>query len=262
MQTQPINYNLVQTEAFVNNVKFQENTESYKHITTEDLQPVLESLGYELFQVTQAKVRKAQFHGFQKHVARFRSKATNFNGELAPEIVVLNAHRGTNALRFLIGAYRTFCANGIVIGDTFCDYRIRHVGEVQEKINTILPMVAARAPIMLDAVTSMKTVNFNAERALEFAEKVAYTRLEDKVDSLVTVDFASLLDIRRKEDTGTDLWTVYNRVQENLFRHGLKYTLLNEEGKTRASSTRKVRENSSAYVEMNQLVWNAAVELV
>jgi hypothetical protein len=256
-----MNQNLVQADAFLNPVKFHENTAKYQHITTADLQPALADLGYELFQLTQARVRKAANHGFQRHVARFRSKKTSFNGELLPEIVTVNAHLGTSSMRILLGAYRTFCANGIVVGNTFSDYRIRHVGEVQEQINTILPLVASRAPVMIEAVSSMKAKEMSRPQALEFAEKVAVERLADK-ESILSVDFAALLQPRRSEDLGNDLFSIYNRVQENMFRAGLTYTKVDEQGKQKTTRTRKVRENSMAYVEVNQLIWNAAMEQV
>jgi hypothetical protein len=261
-QTPETNYNLVQKDAYVQTNKFHKNTEKYKHITTADLQPVLSSLGYELFQLTQAKVRNPEHFGFQRHVARFRSTESFLNDELKSEIVIVNAHK-TGALRVIGGAFRTFCANGIVVGTTLNDYRIRHVGDVQEQINTILPMVAKQTPLMLEAVGSMKAKVLTGSQAVDFAEAVAKARLVSKMEagdkSILSVDFAKLLEVRRDADKGSDLFSVYNRVQENMFRHGLAYTIVDEEGKQRQSRTRKVRENSMAYVEVNQLIWNAAM---
>lgn len=260
------NINLVQKDAFMQTNKFHKNTEKYQHITTADLEPMMKELGYELFQVTQAKVRKQENFGFQRHVARFRSVESYVNGEMHSEIVAVNAHR-IGALRLIGGAFRTFCANGIVVGEVGTEYRIRHIGDVQEQINTVLPMVAKQTPLIMGAIEEMKSKQMTSMGAIEFAERVAKARLADKmtdeaggITSLTGIDFGKLLEARRDSDKGMDLFSVYNRVQENMMRHGLGYTIVGENGKVRQSRTRKVKENSLAYVEINQLIWNIAAE--
>jgi hypothetical protein len=58
---------------------------------------------------------------------------------------------------------------------------------------------------------------------LNSAEQVAYAEAASLIrwDGNAPVQAEQLLRIRRHEDAKTDLWTTYNRVQENIVRGGL-----------------------------------------
>ena len=63
-----------------------------------------------------------------------------------------------------------------------------------------------------------------------------------------------LLTARRQEDIGSDLWTVFNRVQENTIRGGFK-----GEGQKRQS---RELTNIDALSRVNLNLWNAAEEIL
>ena len=63
-----------------------------------------------------------------------------------------------------------------------------------------------------------------------------------------------MLHVRRTGDIGNDLWTVFNRVQENVVRGGLDNFGYNAEGRFRRAHTREVKgiDQSTA---LNRALW-------
>ena len=66
-----------------------------------------------------------------------------------------------------------------------------------------------------------------------------------------------MLTIRRREDTGNDLWSVFNRVQENTVRGGLRFR--NEET-GRRNRTREVK-GIDQNIRLNRALWELAEKM-
>jgi len=52
------------------------------------------------------------------------------------------------------------------------------------------------------------------------------------------IDINQMLQIRRAEDAGNDLWSVFNRVQENLLQGGILTVTPKDNGKVRRSRSK------------------------
>ena len=63
-----------------------------------------------------------------------------------------------------------------------------------------------------------------------------------------------LLDERRYDDKGNDLWTTFNVVQENVMRGGLKGTTRGNNGRLRRTTTRPVKA-LDRNIKLNQALW-------
>jgi hypothetical protein len=67
----------------------------------------------------------------------------------------------------------------------------------------------------------------------------------------------SVLSAQRPEDKGSDLWTVFNRVQENIMEGNFPYRTLT--GKVRQA--RKIK-NFKQDLDLNKQLFSKALELV
>ena len=77
------------------------------------------------------------------------------------------------------------------------------------------------------------------------ASNAAKLRFEDD-----TIDYTQLLTAHRNEDEGNDLWSVYNRIQENLTKSNL---LVDRDGKL-ISGTHNVQNDIKVNQELFSLV--------
>lgn len=93
------------------------------------------------------------------------------------------------------------------------------------------------------------------DEQLRFAERTLALRYPDPM--LAGMLPSQLLNCRRVEDTGDDLWTVLNRVQEGLLRGGLSRRSTN--GRlTRTRRITSIRED----VRLNSQLWDLASEVL
>ena len=91
-------------------------------------------------QLVQDKSRQ----GFQKHLLRFHRRnelgRAVFEDSRA-ELILTNSHDGGSAFRLFSGVYRMVCMNGLVVGETFGEFAVRHshhtLGEVMQAAQKI-----------------------------------------------------------------------------------------------------------------------------
>jgi hypothetical protein len=65
---------------------------------------------------------------------------------------------------------------------------------------------------------------------------------------------------RRGDDTGSDLWTTLNRVQENSIRGGLRGVTRDANGRRQVRRTREVT-GIDQDVKLNRALWTLAEEM-
>jgi hypothetical protein len=199
--------------------KHESRSDRYSFIPTSDVLAGLRKEGFEPFMVAQTRVRDEGKREHTKHMLRLRH-ASQITGAEANEIILLNSHDGTSAYQELAGQFRFVCLNGMVCGDTAGDIRVPHKGNVVER-------VIAGAYEVLDGFTRVVEEREGMKAiALSTAEQSAFARaaLELKYDistAPAPVTENQLLETRRFADRGNDLWTTFNRVQENLVSGGL-----------------------------------------
>ena len=89
----------------------------------------------------------------------------------------------------------------------------------------------------------------------DFADRALALRFEDA--ALAGMQPSALLAVRRVDDAGADLWSVLNRVQENLMRGGLSRR--SASGRlTRTRRISSIRED----VRINSGLWDLASGLL
>jgi hypothetical protein len=149
------------------------------------------------------------------------------------------------------------CENGLVISTTeFGKMKIRHMGyDFNELQNTIKSMVE-KLPLTVESLNKFREVELNQEQALKFAEDALKCRFNEDEVERIEVDLNDLLTAKRKEDQGSDLWSIYNVIQEKLIHGEFSYKY--------GTKTRKARKikNFNKDLELNEKLYDLALEFV
>lgn len=205
--------------------------------------------------VEQQRVRVTERIGFQKHLIRFRrAEQMQTLDDWNAELVLTNSHDAACAYVLRIGVYRRLCSNGLVAsGDSFEAIRFRHAGlQVDELVRASL-RILDYVPRVGELIDRFRQYLLNPARALEFARSALMLRFASLDEA--PIEPATLLESRRPEDQGNDLWTAFNRTQEHLVRGGLQDHRHDRRGRLR--SLRSLRGIDSKVV-LNQALWRLA----
>ena len=76
----------------------------------------------------------------------------------------------------------------------------------------IISKLNDKAMILADEINEMKRKQLSLDDMRRFAVQAAQLRFDNEAD----IDIENLLKVNRLEDEGNDVWTVFNRLQENL----------------------------------------------
>jgi hypothetical protein len=194
-------------------------SERYSYIPTATVLRELRSEGFEPFMVTQTRVRQDDRRDYTKHMIRLRH-ASQINGREANEIILLNSHDGTSSYQMLAGMFRFVCKNGLVCGDTVADVRVPHKGDVAAHVIEGAYEVLHGFDRAQESRDAMQAVTLDTGEAEVFA-RAALALKYDAPDKPAPITETQVLAPRRLDDDRRDLWSVFNRTQENLLRGGL-----------------------------------------
>ena len=205
-----------------------EVSKHYTHIPTTKVIDDMELLGWKPIEAKEVKARKSSTQGFQKHLIVFRNDDVVINGQdgdtVFPQILLTNSHDGKNAFQFQAGLYRLVCSNGLVIADTqFESVKMRHMGYTFEDLQDKIKEMVEKLPLTVESMNKMKAQEMEQEQILQFAKDAISTRFSEKELNRIKIDFDSLLTPTRPEDEGSDLWSVFNVVQEKIIDGDFEY---------------------------------------
>ena len=213
-----------------------ETSKKYSHIPTFKIIEDMEKLGWKVVDVKEVKARKNR--GFQKHLVVFRNPDIVINGkdgdDVFPSVLLTNSSDGKNAFTFKVGLFRLVCSNGLVVStEEFTNIRIRHMGydfkELEKTINTIVE----KLPLTVESMNKFKQTQLDEKQKLKFAKKALEIRFGEEDMKRIKIDFKEFIKPVRKEDEGTDLWSIFNLVQEKLTEGDFEYTAATKVRKAR-----------------------------
>lgn len=227
--------------------------ERYRFIPTIEVLSGLRREGFQPFEVRQTRCRDEGKRDFTKHMVRLRHEsAITAQGEV-PEIVLLNSHDGTSSYQLLSGVFRFVCSNGLIAGDVCDDIRIRHSGNVIDDVIEGSYQVLDNVERVVDRIGTYKALPLLPQQQEAFAEAAAALRWgRDEQGNVQAPIYGSdqLLRQRRFDDRGSDLWSTFNRVQENLVKGGVSGRSASGR-RTRTREVAGVNEN----VRLNRELW-------
>lgn len=221
----------------------------YEFFPTWNVIQDLEKLNWFPVRVRQGVTRSEENYGVAKHSVTFRSK--NYLdlqvGEVIPEVVLTNSHDRSFSFQGSMGLFRVKCTNGLVVSESmFQSFSIKHKGYKFSVVEEMITKYVSSLPDVVEHISSYKKVILNQEKKSEFAKKALHLKYKNGLD----MDSNLLLTPKREEDQKDDLWTVFNVVQENLFRGEISYANSNN----RKCKTRSL-ESVQAHLILNQNLW-------
>lgn len=234
-------------------------SDRYTYVSTMEILRGLAKEGFKPTFATQARTRNADMHGHTKHLIRLRRDFAIDKPDVA-EIVMLNSHGGQSSAQLFGGWFRFMCMNGMVVGETIDEVRVRHKGNIVDDIIEGSFKIVDDLKEVGDSVTEWKQLQLAKPEQEALAESAATIRFDLKEGEASPVQPWQLLRSRRAGDDGADLWTTFNRVQENTLRGGLHGRRIDANGRRRNVTTRNVN-GIDQNVSLNRALWTLAQKM-
>lgn len=236
-------------------------SDRFQPIPTIDILRALQAEGFMPVGARQSGTRDPGKAPFTKHLIRLRriddGKVYRV-GDTVCEILLKNANDGTSAYDLMAGLFRIRCENSLVAQTgTIDSVKVRHSGDVGAKVIEGTYRVLQEAEATLVAPQDWSTVKLAPAEQMAFAESAHIIRFgqPETGEAATPIQPKQLLIPRRYDDKASDLWTVFNVVQENALRGGLRGPFLDAEG----NRIRRVRSRAVTGIDqdikLNKALW-------
>ena len=139
-----------------------------------------------------------------------------------------------------------------MVASEFANFSHKHIGFKPDDFVHSAGEIAVAASTIADRVDEMKVIEMAPDERNVFAQ-AAHSLVYDEPEQAPIIP-QQLLEERRYDDKGHDLWTCYNVVQENAMRGGLKGTTRGSNGRLRRTTTRPVKA-LDRNIKLNQALW-------
>ena len=227
----------------------------YTFVPTARIVDGLREHGWVPVTVEEQRIRCEARRGFQKHLLRFRlAVQMETLDECNVELVVVNSHDAGCAYQLHAGLFRRICCNGLVLSsDSFQAIRFRHAGLEPDEVVEASFRLIEFMPRVGQLVQTFRERVLKPAESRAFAEQALLLRYPTMEEAPIAPE--TLLQARRPEDEGSDLWVTMNRAQEALTQGGLSDDRRDRRGKLR--SVRPLRGIDSK-VTVNKGLWGLA----
>ena len=245
-------------------------------VPTIDVVNGMRQAGFQPVAAKQSGARTSDRRDFAKHLVRFRRLADAGSelvlGQVYAETVLGNANDGSSSYQLFGGLFRLACLNGLVVADgTIQSIRIGHTGKIINRVIEGSYSVVEQTNKAVEVCSKWKQIKLDAHEQQAFAKAAHELRFGPTAEGEVSpIQPHQLLGTRRHADVGNDLWTVFNRVQENAIKGDLTgYTkagyVINNAGRevwrpSRRVSTRTVK-GIDQDVKVNRGLWALASDV-
>ncbi|WP_145495964.1 DUF932 domain-containing protein [Yersinia bercovieri] len=224
----------------------------YTHIPTITLLDRLREEGFEPFFACQTRVRDLSKREHTKHMLRLRRSGQITQKEVQ-EIVLLNSHDGSSSYQMIPGWFRQICSNCLVCGQSFSEIRVPHKGDISEQVIEGAYEVLGIFDRIEESRESMQALTLSAEHQHALAHAALTYRYGEEHHPVTE---SQILMPRRWEDKKDDLWTTFQRLQENLSKGGLS----GRSATGKRSQTRAVN-GIDGDIKLNRALWVMAEQL-
>ena len=243
-------------------------TDKYLFVNTETIVDDLAKLGWKPVSAAMRKSRGKDTI-FSKHMISFQNpdiKITAKDGDNAfPRIIMTNSHDGLQAFKFSVGIFRLVCSNGLVVADEkFSDFKIRHKGYTFAELRDVVAQAVKDLPNKVEVLNKMRTKILTKDEKQKLALDAMLIRAGITPDSDKAKKFEydeetieDILEPKRNEDKGDDLWKVFNVIQEKITQGEFHAAL-------KGAKVRKVRKIKSFEkdLQVNKELFKLATALV
>lgn len=185
------------------------------YIPTLDVITKLQHEGWQLKGVDEqrGKNRKISSNYVQMQHPDFAVKNSKGKDEAYTSVTISNSCNGAKPLQMSLGMFRQVCTNGLVAFDQHAETEnIKHIEVNYMNLDRFITSVTNKTSKLLTEVNEMKRKGLSIGDMRKLAIEAASLRYNDLDD----INIDDLLVVNRVEDESNDLWTVFNRIQENL----------------------------------------------
>jgi len=206
--------------------KHASRSERYTYIPTIDVLRGLRKEGFAPYMVAQGRSTIEGKDNFTKHMIRMRHAGQVQARPEANEIILINSHDGASSYQMLAGMFRFVCCNGLVVGEVVDDIRIPHKGNIQNEVIEGAFRVLDEFEDVEEHTEAMKALSLDPPEEIAFATAALALRFGERTvvegggHRQMPVTAEQLIEARRPEDLRHDLWTTFQRVQENVMQGG------------------------------------------
>jgi len=227
-------------------------SERYGYVPTVNVLAALREAGFVVTRAQQSRTRIADRAGHTKHLltlVRADMQPAKV-GDSVPTVTLLNSHDGSSAYRLIAGIYRLVCDNGMMVADSLC--QSIHVGHTKNAVRNVIDAsytVIEGANRAGEVAADWRSIALSAPEQNAFADAALALRWDGE-EHKAPIAGSRLLTVRREDDRPSNLWTVFNRVQENLTQGGLR----GRSASGRRQATRAVT-GIDGNVALNRALW-------
>jgi hypothetical protein len=216
-----VNNDLTKAIAFANSldnnniINVQKIKQKEFYIPTLDVITKLQDEGWHLKGVAEqrGKNRKISSNYIQMQHPDFAVQNKHGKNEAFTSITLSNSSNGAQPLQMSLGMFRQICSNGAVTFDQHAESQnIKHTEINYRDLDRFVNTMNNKASKLLTEVNEMKHRGLSIEDIRKLAREAASLRY----NNLDEINIDDLFAINRVEDESNDLWTVFNRIQENL----------------------------------------------
>jgi len=231
-------------------------SERYEYLPSYQVVRELRTIGLVPVSVREGYKRNPAGRPFAIHQIRFRKQGDVALrpklGDVFPEAPFLNSHDRTSGMSFAGGLHRLICTNGMTVADQALSFRLRHVGHgLRDKLHAGMEQLLKNLGRAVEVAEKWNRIIVPASRQIAFANEALAIK-----GTALHIEPETILHPRRWLDQHDDLWSVFNRVQENITKGGIP-------GRTASgciSSLKSIR-TLAADVDFNSKLWTAAAKV-
>jgi hypothetical protein len=185
------------------------------YIPTLDVITKLQDEGWQINGVAEqrGKNRKITSNYVQLQHPDFAVQNSKGKDEAFTSITLSNSCNGSRPLQMSLGLFRQVCTNGLIRFDQHAETeKIKHIEVNARDLDRFVVSMNGKASQLLTEVNEMKHKGLS----LEDMRKLAHEAARLRYNNLDDINIDDLLIVNRVEDESNDLWTIFNRIQENL----------------------------------------------
>jgi len=216
----PLNDNLDKLIAFTPSLdkNYRNNQKLYSkeyQIETLDVIDNLRNEGWKIkgsYQNLNKRTHQISNHTIKMEHPDFNIANNKGGNEALANLTISNSSIGKTPLSLDLGMFREVCSNGMVARDTIQCQNINHTPKDYYKLDEILSSLNIKTHHVVKDFQKLQQKDLTYKQMVNLAAEAAKKRFGVKYN----FNHNQLLNVVRDEDKGNSLWTVFNRIQENL----------------------------------------------
>ena len=227
-------------------------TNKYEFVPTNEVMEMFDREGWQLSSVKQTG---RGIHSV--HELKYRNGQLPKVGDTVVEAIIRNSHDGSATFSMGAGLFRLVCSNGLTVPTSVAErFSLRHNHFSLDEVKGLAEDFSKKLPKIEESVSRMMEKELTEKEKLRLIKRAVQIRWAVG-NAPASIDVSDLLTPFRPEDEGSDLWTVFNVIQEKMMRGGFSY----QTPRGRTTRLRGIKSIQASH-NLNTKLWEAAEELV